>query len=156
MTARRAPAPPSNVSKINMWLNVAALLMPLIVTVLGGTYWVGTISTKITDQSKDIDIKLSPLASKVDQISQKVDLAAKDAQSKVDQLATKVDLAGTLTQAKQDALAKDFATNQAEQQTFRSSMQTWLTKLSDSQQALSAQINQERVDRLTEATKKKP
>lgn len=156
---RKAAPPASAETKINIWLNVAAIVVPLIVVVIGGLYALGsftaTVKSQIGDLSKDVDLKLNPIANKVGEVSAKVDSAAKDAQNKVDRLSDKVDSASALTQSKQDALAKTVEVNQADQQTFRATVQAAFTKLFDQQNQLANQINQERVDRLTEAAKKK-
>ncbi len=158
MAAKRA-IPASDVSKINMWLNIAALIAPILIIVVGGLYTVGnftaTIKGQIADQSKDIDLKLQPLASKVDAISIKVDSAARDAQSKADVVTAKVEANTTLTQAKADALAARVDGNIVEQQTFRTNVQNLFSKVFDSQQKLADQIQQEKVDRLSEQVKKK-
>lgn len=142
----------SNETKLNVWLNIGAIVLPFVVVVFGGLYELGnltaTIKGQIADQSKD-------LATKVETVSTKVDAAARDAQSKVDLLSSKVDANNVLTQAKQDALTKTAEGNIVEQQTFRTSVQSGFSKLFDAQQKLSDQINQERVDRLTDAVKKK-
>ena len=157
---RNGRGPPAPIeTKINVWLNVAAIVVPLLVTVGGGLVFLGSLTATIKDQImgvvKDVDLKIQPIAKAVSDVSQKVDMAAKDAQTKTDALAAKVDSSNTITQTKQDLLADQFKNNQADQATFRDNVRTLFGKLSDSQQALKDQIQQERVDRLTEQAKKK-
>jgi hypothetical protein len=155
----RRPPPAPIETKINVWLNIAAIIVPLLVTLGGGLVFLGSITTTIKDQisgvGKDVDMKIQPLAAAVGTVSQKVDSTAKDAQAKVDILSTKVDANNTLTQTKQDILAETFKANQQDQATFRANVQQLFSKVFDSQQKLVDQVNQERVDRLTEASKKK-
>ena len=157
-TNGRAP-PDSAGTKINTALGIAAIVVPLLVTLGGGLVFLGSITTTIKDQigavSKDVDLKIQPIATAVGTVSQKVDSASKDAQNKVDVLSAKVDASNALTQSKQDSLAARVDSNIAEQQIFRANVQQLFSKVFDKQDAQSAAITQERVDRLTEGTKKK-
>jgi hypothetical protein len=157
MTRARTPPPASVETRINVWLNVAAIVVPVIVVSIGGLYALGsftaTIKGEIGDLSKDVDLKLIPLSSKVDAVSQKVDTATKDAQTSVSRVSDKVDSAASLLQSKQDALAKTVENNQAEQMQFRTETRATLGKLFDSQQALRDQVTTETVNRLQDKKK---
>lgn len=134
----------SPASKINLVIGIVVGLL----VIASAVFNAGKFSAAVDDVSKKVDTTASAL-------SAKVDAASKDAQNKVDLLSGEVKGANALTQAKQDALTKTVETNQAEQLQFRTDTRSLFGKLFDSQQALSNQLNQERVDRLTEAVKKK-
>jgi hypothetical protein len=127
----------------------------LVIGIVVGCLVIASALVNYGKQSAVVDMVTQKLDSKAIELSTKVDTTAKEAQAKVDLLSSKVDMSTQVLQTKQDALTKDFAANQAEQMTFRTNVQNWLTKQSDSLQGLSNQVNQERVDRLTEAAKKK-
>lgn len=127
----------SPASKINLVIGIVVGLL-----VIGSALVNYGRSTAVVDQ---VNQKVDATAK---ELSGKVDAASAVAQGKVDQLSTKIDAASTLAQVKQDALGARVDANIADQQTFRTSVQSLFAKVFD-------QLNQERVDRLTtEAAKK--
>lgn len=127
----------------------------LVIGIVVGLLVIATALVNYGKQSSLVDQVSQKVDAKANELSAKVDTASKDAQAKVDILSAKVDAANALTNAKQDALTKDFTQNQTEQQAFRANVQNLFDKVFSSQQALASQVQQERVDRLTDAVKKK-
>lgn len=151
MTSRRAQSGMTT----DRWIMIALGILPLAITLVSGLWtigaWFGGLQASFTQQIKE---QVAPVAAKVDAVSNKVDSASKEAQAKVDALGAKVDASSALTQAKQDALSSKVDSNVADQQQFRASVQTGFTKLFDKQQQLGDQIQQEKIDRLTDGRKK--
>ena len=127
----------------------------LVIGIVVGLLVIGSALVNYGKQTSLVDQVSQKVDATTKELSAKVEAASQQAQAKVETLTAKVDATSTLAQAKTDALTKVVEINQADQQTFRTSVQGLFSKVFDSQAALSAQVNQERVDRLTEAAKKK-
>ncbi len=108
------------------WISLAGLAF----VVLGGFYAMLSLTATVTQ-------KFTEVTAEVKSVSTKVDSTASVAQGKV------------------DALADTFKSNQAEQQAFRTSVQSAFGKIFDKQDEQSKALQQERIDRLTDVAKKK-
>lgn len=177
MTARHKPTVGESASRslLNVWLNIGAILIPLLVTISGGLYAlgrftsavdaislkvdtkVGEVSKKVDDQSAavsaTVDKKVGDVSNQVTTVSTKVDTAAALAQAKVEALSAKVDSTAAAANEKVDALSARVESNHQDVVKFEGDVQGAFKQVFENQRVQTDKINAETIDRLKSGKK---
>lgn len=150
MTARRKPTSGESASRslLNVWLNVAAIVVPLFVTLGGGLYALGRFASAVDAISLKVDTKVGDVAGQVGVVSTKVETAAALGQAKIEALSQKVDSVSAAANAKVDNLSAKVDANHQDVVKFEGDVQGAFKQVFANQRDQSDKINAETIDRL--------